>query len=190
MTTIGVSGHRFLADIDRITAGVDRALFCISSSFDGPYTVVSALAEGADRLVVRRALACWPEMVLIALLPLEQEQYVETFRTLASRRVFKALVARADEVITAPESRRKPDAFKQAGRALLDLSDVLIAVWDGSVALGAGGTGEIVAAARSQGLPLAWIQAGNRLPGTEQPTSLGEAQGSLTLERIPERSGD
>jgi hypothetical protein len=46
--------------------------------------------------------------------------------------------------------------------------------------------GEIVAAACARGLPLAWIHAGNRTPGTLEPTSLDDAQGTVTDERIPQ----
>jgi len=42
-----------------------------------------------------------------------------------------------------------------------------------------------VAEARRRGLPLAWVHAGNRRPGSEEATSLGEEQGRLTLERFP-----
>lgn len=44
--------------------------------------------------------------------------------------------------------------------------------------------GAIVAAARGRSLPLAWIHAGNRTPGTLEPTSLGEAQGEVTYEHL------
>jgi hypothetical protein len=37
-------------------------------------------------------------------------------------------------------------------------SDVLLAVWDGMPARGPGGTGAIVAAARTMGLPLLWVE--------------------------------
>jgi hypothetical protein len=47
---------------------------------------------------------------------------------------------------------------------------------------GQGGTGEIVSLARSRHLPIAWVHAGNRKPGTKEATSLGQAQGGVTLE--------
>ena len=58
MVAIGVTGHRTLADLDRITAGVNEALHRIEQAFPGqPLTVISSLAEGADRLVVQQVLA-------------------------------------------------------------------------------------------------------------------------------------
>jgi hypothetical protein len=61
----------------------------------------------------------------------------------------------------------------------------LLAVWDGKSAQGVAGTAGIVAQARAHRLPLAWIHAGNRLPGTDSPTTLGEEQGKLTCENFP-----
>ena len=63
--------------------------------------------------------------------------------------------------------------------------DVLLAVWDGQEAQGLGGTGEIVARARGLGKPVVIVRAGNRLPGTEDPTTLGEEQGRVMLEGLP-----
>lgn len=60
-----------------------------------------------------------------------------------------------------------------------------IAVWDGQEAQGQGGTAAIVAQARQRGLPLAWIRAGNRRPGTQEPMILGEEQGKVSFERFP-----
>ncbi len=58
MVAIGVTGHRILAELDKINAGVDTALRRIEQAFPGqPLTVISSLAEGADRLVVRQVLA-------------------------------------------------------------------------------------------------------------------------------------
>jgi hypothetical protein len=58
-------------------------------------------------------------------------------------------------------------------------------VWDGQGAQGQGGTGGIVAEARKCGLPIAWVHAGNRRPGTLEPTSLGAEQGEVSFERFP-----
>ena len=44
---------------------------------------------------------------------------------------------------------------------------------------------EIVAQARERSLPLAWIHAGNRNPGTGFSTSLGPEQGKVTFEHLP-----
>lgn len=185
MVTIGVTGHRFLAQLDKVTEGVDAALDGVERAFDPPFALTSSLAEGADRLVVRRALARWADACLIVPLPLPEAEYLRDFTSKASREEFRHLLARADEVVPPPSAPSRDEAYAAAGRSVLDRSDVLVAVWDGQGAQGTGGTGEIVAEARASGLPLAWVHAGNRKPGTQEPTTLGEEQGKLTLERFP-----
>lgn len=184
--TIGVTGHRVLAEPHRVEAGVDEALRRIDQAFPGRVrTVLSSLAEGSDRLVARRALARHGTR-LVALLPLPRADYLGDFATEESRREFEELLGRADEVREPPASRPRPEAYDVAGRDLLGRSDVVIAVWDGQAAQGQGGTGAVVAEARARGLPIAWVHAGNRRPGTLEPTSLGPEQGRVTLERMPE----
>jgi hypothetical protein len=190
VTAIGVTGHRFLADLDRIVAGVDQALGGIEEAFPGqPLTVISPLAEGADRLVVHRALAR-PSARLVVPLPLPQADYMTDFESAESKEEFLRLLAQADEVIGLPPAPTRDRAYEAVGQYVLDHCDVLIAIWDGQNAQGRGGTGQIVARARQRGLPTIWIHAGNRIPGTEEPTTLGEEQGEVTFERFPDQDAE
>lgn len=186
MTIIGVTGHRFLAELDKVTAGVDKALDRIEDAFgERPMTIISALSEGADRLAAQRILVK-SEGKLIALLPLPQSDYMTDFESSESRQGFLGLLAQADRVITLPPAPTREEAYAAAGHYMLDHCDVLLAVWDGEEPQGTGGTAEIVSEARSRDLPIAWIRAGNRIPGTRQPVTLGEEQGKVTLECFPE----
>jgi hypothetical protein len=186
LTTIGVTGHRFLADLERLTAGVEAALRRIArASPHGPLTVISPLAEGADRLVAHLVLAR-PGSQLIVPLPLPQSDYMTDFESTTSREEFLHLLAQADEVVTLPPASNRDQAYAAAGRYVLEHSEMLIAIWDGKPAQGVAGTSEIVAQARARRLPLAWIHAGNRLPGTDIPTSLGSEQGKVTFENLPQ----
>ncbi len=181
---VGVTGHRFLAEVAKIITGIDAALRQIEASFSGKHLVIiSPLAEGADQLVARRVLAR-PGARLIVPLPLARADYVTDFE---SPETFLNLLEQADEVIELPPAPTRNQAYEAASRYVLDNCDVLIAVWDGKAAQGQGGTGEIVALARQRGLPLAWVRAGNRHPGTRQPTTLGEEQGIVSFERFPTR---
>lgn len=185
MVAVGVTGHRFLADLERLTAGVEVALDRIEQAFPSePLTVISPLAEGADRLVVQRVLAR-PGAQLVVPLPLPKSDYSADFESTSSREEFMDLLAQADEVVALPPAINRDQAYATAGRYVLGHCDVLIAIWDGKPAQGLAGTSEIVALARAGGLPLAWIHAGNRLPGTDVPTSLGMEQGKVTFERFP-----
>jgi hypothetical protein len=47
---IGVTGHRFLSEVGKLTAGVDRALAEFERVYPGrAWTIYSPLAEGADQ---------------------------------------------------------------------------------------------------------------------------------------------
>lgn len=179
---IGVSGHRILTDLEPLEIGIEAALRWIERRHGGAQLeVVSALAEGADRLVAWHALAL-RDSRLVAVLPLLPERYLADFERPESKAEFRGLLARADEVVQLSTDANDEAAYDAAGRYVLDHCDVLLTVWDGHDAQGEGGTGAIVALARQRKLPLAWVHAGNRKPGTSEPTSLGREQGTVTFE--------
>jgi hypothetical protein len=61
----------------------------------------------------------------------------------------------------------------------------MLAIADGKHVQGVAGTAEIVALARERNMSLVWIHSGNRIPGTDIPTSLGSGQGKVTFEHLP-----
>lgn len=186
MVAIGVSGHRILAEVEKLEAGLEEVVRRLEATFGGErWTVVSALAEGADRLVARRLLAR-EDTRLVVILPLPRQDYEIDFETEASRKEFADLLSLAEEVVEVPPQPSREEAYGAGGRMVLDRADLLVAVWDGQRAQGRGGTGGVVAMARERGLPLAWVHAGNRKPGTAEPTGLGDEQGEMTLERLPQ----
>lgn len=67
------------------------------------------------------------------------------------RSTFRSLLARAHLVETLEFPRTSAAAFAAAGHRVVDLCDVLIAVWDGRTADGKGGTADTVAYARHRG---------------------------------------
>ncbi len=180
---VGVSGHRFLAEPDLVTAGVEAAIGRIEQVFGQPLTILSSLAEGADRLVVRRILDR-PLARLKVVMPLPKEDYLQDFRSEESRREFSKLLNRAVEVVNLAPKPAREEAYEAAGDYVIQNSIVLIAVWDGQVELGRGGTGAVVNGARIRRMPIAWVHAGNRKPGTNEPISLGSQQGSVTFENF------
>jgi hypothetical protein len=94
------------------------------------------------------------------------------------------LLGRVDEVIEAPPQASREEAYAAAGDMVLQRADVMLAIWDGQDAQGQGGAAEVMAGARAAGKPTAWIHAGNRRPGTMEPTSLGPDQGHVTYENL------
>src|SRR5262249_34888170 len=51
----------------------------------------------------------------------------------------------------------RDQAYVGGGREIVDLCDVLFALWDGKAATGRGGTAEVVEYARQLGRPLLWL---------------------------------
>jgi hypothetical protein len=134
---------------------------CQSFSSAAPvFTLISSLAEGADRIAAKTALAAG--FALDVVLPCPQSIYLETFVDDASRGEFEALLASARARLVlplagAPEAAaadRLPRSFEAAGLTMLAQSDILLAVWDGKPADGRGGTGQIVDEAARRGLPV------------------------------------
>jgi hypothetical protein len=179
---IGVSGHRFLAEIDKLQAGIDQALAWIERILPGQeWSVISSLAEGADRLVVHQVYKAKPAVKLIVALPLPIEEYRQDFSSEESTREFLQLFHQASTIIQPATSASREDGYLAAGQYILDHSAVLIALWDGQSAQGKGGTGEVVSLALKQGLPVAWVHCANAKPATAEPASLGQEQGRVTF---------
>ena len=142
--TVGVTGHRRLENEARLAALVRDVLADMSERFAATrITVVSALAEGADRLVASEALQR-PRSSLEAVLPLEPSDYRDDSNTVESKHQFDRLIAQAARVTVIPPSDSRDEAYERAGRAIVDSCDVLIALWDGGPSKGRGGTAEII----------------------------------------------
>ena len=179
---VGVTGHRQLSDRDAMTEQAQRALGRAREMVSGPVDlpvhlrVISPLAEGADRLVARAALAD-DNTELEVPLPMPREQYLNDFKTDESKHEFHDLLDRASFITVMPESESADEAYERAGQYVIERSDVLVALWDGEPARGRGGTAEVVARAREAGLPIIWVS-------TEQPFRITEEPGN-GIERDP-----
>ena len=172
---IGVTGHRELADPGSLGPAVRTAIQGLVERLLGPgaapsLLVISALAEGADRLVAREVLAR-PGAELEAALPLPAREYLADFAAEASRTEFTELLGRAARVWLAPPGSSRAEAYERAGRHVVDRADVLVALWDGQPPRGRGGTAAIVAYARDHGVPVAWISTAAAGPGERPPAT-------------------
>ncbi len=160
---IGVTGHRDLADPGSFCAPIGEALrrlkelVPVSPGVGLVLVVVSALAEGADRLVAKEVLADKDARLEVAL-PLPEEEYVKDFTGEASKAEFCCLLARASEPPwRAPDGLDRDEAYERAGRYVVDRCDALVALWDGKKSRGRGGTADIVGYALERGVPIAWV---------------------------------
>jgi hypothetical protein len=133
---IGITGHRGLDDPGALIPAIREALRQLRGLLpEGPdadvvLVAVSALAEGADRLVARELLA-EPGSRLEVVLPLARTDYVRDFQDAGSRREFRHLLELASQVRSAPRHMTRDEAYEWAGRQVVDRCDALIAVWDG-----------------------------------------------------------
>jgi len=170
---IGVTGHRDLRDQDvpRLAQEVAAILHGLRQDYlDGdpqaPIVVLSALAEGADRLVARVALAQGAR--LIAPLPMPLAEYRRDFEpglTPGNTAEFDALFSQAiaapvmplhghslDEIRADPTMRA--EQYRAVGIFIARHCHALLALWDGDAEdPAAGGTAEVVAFKRD-GIPL------------------------------------
>jgi SMODS and SLOG-associating 2TM effector domain 1 len=127
--------------------------------------VVSQLAKGADRLVVREvfqeAIARGQEARLEVILPMSREAYADKQEFSAeSKHEFKALLELAAWKYEPKhgDGPRDDRPYEAAGRQMLARCDVLIALWDGEPSGGPGGTAETLLEAAWHGRPCVWIQ--------------------------------
>jgi hypothetical protein len=155
---IGVTGHRLnrvsQRQLDQLTPQVQPFLAQIAVAARTPsVTLVTGLAEGADRHVAQLALKVG--YALHAVLPFARETYVRDFSDAASREQFAELLGQAERITELPgRPGVSAQAYRRAGHALLDEADVLLAVWDGQPAQGAGGTAEVVGEACRRRIPV------------------------------------
>ena len=195
---IGVTGHHELDKPDDLREPIRKAivrlltLVPVAPGAGLALVVVSALAEGADRLVAGEVLAAGAdrlvlkdvlaagddqEMVLETVLadldarlevalPLPVNDYLEDFKTEDSKEEFRCLLARAraSDIWNAPAELEREEAYERAGRYVVDRCDAIIAVWDGEKSGGRDGTAEIVGYAQEQGVPIAWVHTAGGPP--------------------------
>ena len=180
---LGVTGHRSIQTSEQLTDALDHALDAIRTQWPARrIVIVSALAEGADRIIAQHFLAC-ASARLVAALPLTVEAYMEDFPSPQSKRTFQQLLDQADDILQAPPGDGRPQAYAAAGESMLAQSDVLIALWDGEPAAGLGGTGDVVHRARELGLPIVWIRCSRTRSGAVAAKSPDD-QAGIRFERF------
>jgi len=158
--------RRVLGELLRATA--DEVLRAAGPGEVLRLTAISPLAEGADRLFAGAAIEAG--FALHCVMPFDQAEYERDFdgtRALEpdSLARFRALLAEAARTgcltVTelAGDRRRADDAYRAAGVRVVELSDLLVAVWDGEQRGSMAGTDGAVAMARERGTPTVWVHA-------------------------------
>jgi hypothetical protein len=156
---VGITGHRNLRpqDVPSLEDRVREVLTELQQKYPHtPLTILSPLAEGADRLVARVGLSCGARLVVP--LPLPREEYKRDFATPESWTEFTELIAAADKCFDLPlvegntpeniktNGQHRTAQFALVGAYLVQHCQVLLALWDGSDAEPqiTGGTADVV----------------------------------------------
>lgn len=194
---IGVTGHRDLLLTEQLEKSIDRALTIEiknllrwDEKYCTPliYSVLSPLAEGADRFVAARAMQLL-DAKLEAVLPMNAEEYMEDFTSQQSRVEFLEMLNRAEnchQLIKKLLAEAYPGkdattqrihAYEKTGHYVADNCDILIAIWDGEPPKSNAGTGAIVEYAKKKNKPLIVIPADDPskievMPGNSSMTEL------------------
>lgn len=143
---LAATGHRAIPkqDEEALCKAVNGELNLIAKSNPhSPCILISALAEGADRLVANCALNLgWQ---VCAVLPLTQGDYETDFHDDESVAEFRELLARSTCVkVIDKKHHLRPACYLELGLWLSQQAQVLIALWDGEQAQGPGGTAEVI----------------------------------------------
>lgn len=171
---IGVTGHRRLDNEAHLAKEAAAVLEKIKKHFPPQirhsvaFTVLSPLAEGADRLVARVVLESAGGQ-LDVVTPMEKEEYAAHFSGPGSRVEFERFFSKAKSCRRLPSFGSRTEAYARVGRYVVDHCDVLIAIWDGRAGEGEGGTADTVGYARTRRCPLFWIRADGRAKTTFEP---------------------
>ncbi len=140
------------------------------------WTVISPLAKGADRIVahavcrrVEVKVSCDVRArYLEAVLPMPVGEYRKDFVGAEDLEEFNKLLARdPDPIVVCPDyplgddnqTMHRQDAYRAPGRAVVDGSEFVIAVWDGRPSDKIGGTADTVRYAVDHGRTVIWIDA-------------------------------
>ena len=147
---VAVVGHRNLRpeDVPMLEARVEEVLRALQAEAGAtPLMLLSALAEGADRLVARVALRI--NMPLLVPLPKERIAYEAEFTSDESRAEFRELIGRAERwfELDATEGvmlHGEDHHYRHLIAFLASHCQVLLALWDGVEKALPGGTADAV----------------------------------------------
>ncbi len=164
--SIGITGHRNINMSDEKLINVFSEEMRKVFTHYGDIRLISPLADGADRLFVDIAIAVDSPKVkrLIVPMPFEKSDYKKDFgsksSTLAFERYLNAYIK--DKYhnykthyfsLSSGQKRKQPiecsqkeydeKQYEKAGRYVVDNSDILFVLWDGTTSGGKGGTADI-----------------------------------------------
>lgn len=148
---VGITGHQRLDD-PNAWGWVKSTLNHELDALEPPIIAVSSLAIGADQLFASIALHRGGQ--IHAVIPFQG--YERTFGP-QDLDAYHRILSKAAVVEILQTDRTDEDNYLAAGKRIVELADLIIAVWDGKPAKGKGGTADIVSYAIQKGIMLIHI---------------------------------
>lgn len=151
MTRIAASGHRDLSP--SVEAIIDRAVRAeLSPNTNEPIIGLTCLADGTDQIFARAVLDIGGTLeVFIPATGYREALPQPTWPH------YDELLSRATLVHHLNHAESNAQSHMDASIQMLASADRLVAVWDGQPARGFGGTADVVAHARGNGIPVTVI---------------------------------
>jgi hypothetical protein len=145
---IGIAGHQRLEN-PSAWGWVQSVLSHELDALVPPLVALCSLAIGADQLFA--SMVAQRDGHLHAVLP-----FPEYERTFGPQDVdaYRRILSRATSVEVLHTHGADEDKYLAAGKRIVELADLMIAIWDGKPAKGKGGTADIVAYALRRGSQL------------------------------------
>jgi len=155
---VGITGHQRLVDPqswDWVHQEIRKTL----ASLTPPVVGVSSLAIGADTTFAQIVLELGGSLSIV----LPFIEYEQTFSSTESKQEYQRLLRAAATIEVLSGRETNEESFYAAGKRVVDLSELLIVVWDGKAARGLGGTADIAAYAREHRKRSIWLNPEARI---------------------------
>ncbi len=152
-------GHRFLENENQVRDNI-RASLDYFISIHGQIECISNLACGADTIFIQEAInkKCKIQLVL----PFQINEYEKDFDS-ESLILFRSLIAKHAYSINgdlkSSDDFERDLAYQSAGRSNIEVCDAILAVWDGEIGKGLGGTKDHVDYAIELNKNIHWIKS-------------------------------
>ena len=161
---LGITGHQRLHEVEA-WRWVEQAIQSVLAEAVPPLVGFSCLAIGADQIFAELVLQQGGELRVI----LPFKGYETTLAPGADLDRYCALLAQATEIEVLCGYTSREMAYLAAGQRVIDLSDRVIAIWNGDQAAGLGGTGDIVSYALQMKKDIVHINPTNKTVKTLPP---------------------
>ena len=141
---LGITGHQTVVNQEWVIGEIRNLLISQTKQF----FAITSLAVGADQIFALEALKCGGDLQVIIPFP----EYNKVFDE-RGRLAYESLLSKAHIVEVMKKAGTNEEAYYEAGKRVVDLADLIVAVWNGEPAQGLGGTADIVLYAKAMKKP-------------------------------------